>query len=139
MRKPKNFLKRKISAFNLQELLVVLVIIGILILIALPNLMPIIAKTKSLEAQQNLAHIHGLERNYFFMYSKYSTDFNLIDYLPNKTGKEGGNSNYEYEIIQATNNSFKATATAITDFDGNGVFNVWQIDQDKNLIELVKD
>jgi type IV pilus assembly protein PilE len=73
------------------------------------------------------------------MYSKYSTDFNLIDYLPNKPVKEGGNSNYEYEIIQATNNSFKATATAITDFDGNGVFNVWQIDQDKNLIELVKD
>ena len=139
MKNPKNFLKREIPAFNLQELLVVLFIIGILILIALPNLMPIIAKTKSLEAQQNLVHIHGLERNYFFMYSKYSTDFNGIDYLPNKTVKEGGNSNYEYEIIQATNNSFKATATAITDFDGNGVFNVWQIDQDKNLIELVKD
>jgi type IV pilus assembly protein PilE len=139
MRKPMNFLKIKVNAFNLQELLVVLVIIGILILIALPNLMPIIAKTKSLEAQQNLAHIYGLERNYFFMYSKYSNDFNVIDYLPNKTVKEGGNSNYEYEVIQVTHNSFKAKATAITDFNGDGIYNVWEIDQEKNLKELVKD
>ena len=37
-------LKRKWQAFSLPELLVVLVIIGILVLIALPNLMPLISK-----------------------------------------------------------------------------------------------
>lgn len=33
---------KKLDAFSLPELLVVLVIIGILVLIALPNLMPLI-------------------------------------------------------------------------------------------------
>lgn len=135
-----NFAKKsKLPAFNLEELLVVLVIIGILILIALPNLMPVISKTKSLEAQTNLATIHGFQRNYFFMHSKYSNDFDKIDYLPNKTVTEGGRANYEYQIVEATNNSFKVKAIAVTDFDGDGVFNVWEIDQDKNLVEIVKD
>jgi type IV pilus assembly protein PilE len=133
------FLTKKIAAFNMQELLVVLVIIGILILIALPNLMPIIAKTKALEAKNHLVHLYGLQRNHFFMYSKYSNDFNAIDFLSEKTVKNGGTANYEYEIIEATNNSFKAKAIAVTDFDGDGVFNVWEIDQDKNLKEVVKD
>jgi len=132
-------LTKKIPAFNMQELLVVLVIIGILILIALPNLMPIIAKTKALEAQNHLVHMYGLERNYFFMYSKYSNEFNAIDFLPEKTVKNGGTSNYEYQIVEASNNSFKAKAIAVTDFDGDGVFNVWEIDQNKNLKEVVKD
>jgi type IV pilus assembly protein PilE len=133
------FLTKKVTAFNMQELLVVLVIIGILILIALPNLMPIIAKTKALEAKNHLVHLYGLQRNHFFMYSKYSNDFNAIDFLSEKTVKNGGTANYEYEIIEATNNSFKAKAIAVTDFDGDGVFNVWEIDQDKNLKEVVKD
>ena len=132
-------LTKKIPAFNMQELLVVLVIIGILILIALPNLMPIIAKTKALEAQNHLVHMYGLERNYFFMHSKYSNEFNAIDFLPEKTVKNGGTSNYEYQIVEASNNSFKAKAIAVTDFDGDGVFNVWEIDQNKNLKEVVKD
>ena len=130
---------KKVPAFNMQELLVVLVIIGILILIALPNLMPIISKTKALEAQNHLVHMYGLERNYFFMYSKYSKELNAIDFLPEKTVKNGGTSNYEYQIVEASNNSFKAKAIAVTDFDGDGVFNVWEIDQNKNLKEVVKD
>jgi type IV pilus assembly protein PilE len=133
------FLTKKVAAFNMQELLVVLVIIGILILIALPNLMPIIAKTKALEAKNHLVHLYGLQRNHFFMYSKYSNDFNAIDFLSEKTVKNGGTANYEYEIIEATNNSFRAKAIAVTDFDGDGIFNVWEIDQDKNLKEVVKD
>ncbi len=135
----KTFFTKKIDAFNLQELLVVLVIIGILILIALPNLMPIISKTKSLEAQNHLTHLHGLERNYFFMHSKYSSDFNTLDFAPDVTVKNGGKANYAYEIIEATNSTFKAKAIAVTDFDGDGIFNVWEIDQNKNLREVVKD
>ncbi len=135
----KRFLTKRVAAFNLQELLVVLVIIGILILIALPNLMPMIAKAKSLEAQTQLKHVYSLQRNHFFMHSKYANDFNSIDFIAPTSVKENGKSNYSYQIIEATNNSFKAKAVAVTDFDGDGVLNVWQIDQDQNLTELVKD
>ncbi|WP_299118262.1 prepilin-type N-terminal cleavage/methylation domain-containing protein [uncultured Tenacibaculum sp.] len=130
---------KKVNAFNLQELLVVLMIIGILILIALPNLMPLISKAKSLEAQGQLTQLYRMQRNHFFMYSKYSNDLNAIDFEIPKKVTEGGRSNYSYEIIEATNNSFKAKAIAATDFDGDGILNVWQIDQDNNLKELVKD
>lgn len=40
------------NAFSLPELLVVLVIIGILVLVALPNLMPLISRAKATEAIQ---------------------------------------------------------------------------------------
>ena len=47
-----------LRAFSLPEMLVVLVIIDILVLIALPNLMPLISKAKAMEAQQQLAFVH---------------------------------------------------------------------------------
>lgn len=132
-------MRKKLDAFNLQELLVVLVIIGILILIALPNLTPMIAKAKSIEAQTQLNSLHGLQRNYFYMHSKYSNDLKSVDFIAPKTVNENGKANYIYEIIEATNTTFKARATAIRDFNGDGKFNVWEIDQDQNLKELVKD
>ena len=135
----KNNIKKTLPAFNLEELMVVLVIIGILILIALPSLMPMISKAKSIEAQAQLKHLYISERNHFFMYSTYTNDFNAIDFEVPKTVAQQGNSNYEYTIIAANNSSFKARATAITDFDGDGVFNVWEIDQDQQLKEIVKD
>lgn len=139
MIKKEKILLKKVNAFNLQELLVVLMIIGILILLALPKLMPLISKAKSIEAQGNLTQLYNMQRNYFFMHSKYSNDLNVIDFIAPKKINEGGRSNYSYEIIEATNGSFKAKAIAITDFNSNGILNVWQIDQDQNLKELVKD
>jgi len=132
-------LNKKVNAYNLQELLITLVIIGILILIALPNLMPIISKTKSIEAQNQLKHLYTLQKNHFYMHSKYSNELEVLDFIPPKTVNNGGTANYNYEIIESSNNNFKARATAVTDFDGDGVFNVWEIDQDQNLKQLVKD
>ena len=73
-------MRNKIKAFTLAELLVVLVIIGILVLIALPNLMPLISKAKSTEAQMQLGHLYNMEKSHFYMYSKYSTDLNAIGF-----------------------------------------------------------
>ena len=120
--------KMKLKAYNLQEVLVVLVIIGILLLLALPNLMPLISKAKSTEAQLQLGHIYNSQMTYRYMYSKYSMDLSEIDFEAPKTVEEGGRANYKYEITSATNNSFKARAEAVTDFDGDGILNVWEID-----------
>ena len=117
----------------------VLIIIGILLLLALPNLMPLIAKTKSIEAQTQLKYIYNSQTSYRYMYSKYTLDFNDIDFEAPKTVKENGASNYSYEMITATNNSFKARATAITDFDGDGIYNVWEIDESGLPTQIVKD
>ena len=73
------------------------------------------------------------------MYSKYSIDFNTIDFEAPITVQQNGNANYSYEIIEASNNSFKAKAIAVTDFDGDGVFNVWEIDQNGLPKEIIKD
>lgn len=130
---------KKLKAFTLMELLIVLIIIGILVLLALPNLMPLISKAKSTEAQLQLEHIHTLEKSYFYMHSKYSPDLKEISFEPAKLASQGGNANYQIEVTTATNNSFKALATAVTDFDGDGVFNVWEVDQEKNIKEVTPD
>lgn len=63
------FKGKALKAFSLTELLLVLVIIGILVLVAMPNLMPLISRAKATEAQQQLTFLHSLEKSYFYTYS----------------------------------------------------------------------
>lgn len=132
-------LKGRVSAFSLTELLIVMAIIGILILIALPNLMPKISEAKAQEAKLQLKHLHTLQKTYFYVHSKYSADFNDVGYEHAKLVTDGGQANYQIEVVESGNASFLARATAITDFDGDGQLNIWEVDQDLNLREVVKD
>jgi len=119
----------------------VLCIVGILVLLVVPNLIPLITKAKTTEAKLQLAHVHELEKSYFYEHSKYSKDLTEIGYIqePLSTDNKDGRANYRIDITNATNTTFTATATAVVDFNGNGVFNLWQIDQDKNLKEVTPD
>ena len=137
----KDILTKKVKAYTLTEILVVLVIIGILVLLALPNLLPLITKAKSTEAKVQLEHLATLEKSYFYEKSKYSTDLNELGFIQEKLSTDGkdGKANYRIEIVRANNTGFLARATAVADFDGDGTFNVWEIDQDKNLKEVVAD
>jgi len=128
-----------LSAFTLSELMVVLVIIGILVLMALPKLMPLISRAKSAEAQVQLGFLHGLEQNYFYMYSTYTTSLEEIGFEQSKLITDGGTANYRIEIVQAGPNFFIARATAVVDFDRDGIYSVWEIDQDKKLKEVTRD
>ena len=135
----KRLFKHKLPAFNLQEMLIVLAIIGILLLLAMPKLMVYITRTKSLEAQVQLEAIYNLQTLYSYSYSKFSPDFNEIDFEAPKTVKEGGTANYAYEIVSAGAAGFKARATAVVDFDRDGIFNIWEIDENGNPKQTVKD
>ncbi len=134
-------IERRFKAYTLTEILIVLVIIGILVLLALPNLMPLITKAKSTEAKLQLEHMHTLEKNYFFEKSKYTNDLSELGFIQEKLSSDAkdGRANYRIEVVQASSNAFVARATAVADFNGNGTFNVWEIDQDKNLKEVTPD
>jgi type IV pilus assembly protein PilE len=134
-------LAKNVSSFTLSELLVVLVIIGILVLLALPVLMPLISRTRSVEAKQGLKHIYTLEKTFFYEFSKYSGDLDKIGFEQEQLVTEGedGKANYTFEIVQADVRGFMARATAVVDFDGDGEFNVWEMDEKSNLTEVVKD
>lgn len=135
----KKHFSKNLNAFSLPELLVVLVIIGILVLIALPNLMPLISKAKSTEAQQQLTFLSSLQKSHFYTYSRYAATLEEIGFEQQPLVADGGNANYRVEIVEANEAGFRATATSTVDFNGNGVYNVWEINQDKELRETVKD
>lgn len=130
---------KSLKAFSLPEILVVLVIIGILVLIALPNLMPLITRAKSTEAQQQLIFLHTLQKNNFYTYSRYAESLEELGFEQQKLVSDGGNANYLIEIEEADFKGFRATATSVVDFNGDGIYNVWEINQDKELKEVVKD
>ena len=84
----------KLKAFTLNELLVVLIIIGILVLLALPSLLPLITKAKATEAKLQLDHVATLQQTHFYTYSKYSEDLDEIGFEQQSLVTEDGNANY---------------------------------------------
>lgn len=92
---------KALKAFSLTELLVVLVIIGILVLVAMPNLMPLISRAKATEAQQQLTFLHSLEKSYFYTYSRYSDDLEELGFEQTALVTDGGNANYRIEVAEA--------------------------------------
>ena len=79
------------------------------------------------------------QRSNFYTYSRYSSSLEELGFEQSRLVIDGGQANYLVEIVEASEHGFRATATAVVDFDGDGVYNVWEIDQDKNLRETVKD
>lgn len=138
-REKHTILTHKVDAFSLAEILIVLAIMGILIMLVVPNQAGVASRTKSLEAQQELKMVQNLEYAYFLQFSKYANDLNTINYMPHKTVLAGGTANYEISIVEATPTGFKAKAEAVQDFDGDGTKNLWEIDQDGVLKEVQPD
>jgi type IV pilus assembly protein PilE len=130
---------KKLKAFSLAEILIVLAIMGILLMLVIPNQSGIATRTKSMEAQQELRMIHNLQYAYFLQYSKYSLDTKEINYIPHKLITEGGTALYRVTVVEASPSGFKAKAEAVQDFNGDGKYNIWEIDQEGQPKETQAD
>jgi type IV pilus assembly protein PilE len=144
MKKACQYLRRTahkgfVKAYSLTEILIVLCIIGILLLMVLPNQTAVISQAKAIEAQAMLNQVYGLEKSNFYRYSKYSSNLEELGFEQSQTVDEGGQAVYKIEIVESTNNSFTARATAVTDLDDDGSFNTWEIDEKKMLAEITKE
>src|SRR5712692_10313418 len=76
--------------FSLTELMVVLVIIGVLVLLALPKLLPIVTKAKTTEAKLMLKQVYTLEQSYKFEHDRYSNILNEIGFEQERLVSQGG-------------------------------------------------
>jgi len=131
--------KLRLDGYSLTEILVVIAIIGILILIALPDQTSTIAKAKAIEAKTQLQHLHSLQKMHFYENSRYSSTLEEIGFEQAELVTNGGNANYLIEIISSDQTSFVAHAIAVTDYDGDGEFNVWEVNEKKEIVEIQKD
>jgi type IV pilus assembly protein PilE len=131
----------RLKAYTLSEVLIVLIIIGIISFLALPYLLSVVTRAKSTEAELQLEHLQTLEKSYYYEYSKYTNNFDDLGFVQEKlvTDDKDARANYRIEITSATNTGFTARATAVVDFNGNGTFNVWEINENKTLKEVTKD
>ncbi|PHS07174.1 MAG: prepilin-type cleavage/methylation domain-containing protein [Kordia sp.] len=137
--KSKGQQKQYLKAYSLTEILIVLAIIGILLMMVLPDQTSVVAQAKSIEAQKMLNHLYGLQKSYNYRFSKYSSSFEELGFEKELTINEGGQAVFKIEITDASVNSFKARAVSVKDYDDDGNFNTWEIDHRKILIETVKD
>lgn len=127
------------DGFSLTELMVALVIIGILVLLALPRLMPVVNKAKATEAKLSLKQVYMLQKAYRFEYDKYSMELAQIGFEQENLITDNGTARYLVEIKSAELNNFLATATSVVDFDGDGTFNVWEVKEDGIIKEVIPD
>ncbi len=127
------------SGFSLTELLIVLVIVGILTLLALPRFMSVTSRAKATEAKLALQQLYTLEHSYRLEHDRYSDEETAIGYEPNQLTTEGGSARYDVQIEQASTDGFTASATAVVDFDGDGTFDVWEVDESGQVRQRMPD
>lgn len=125
------------AGFSMVELMVVLVIIGILVLLALPRLEPVVTKAKETEAKLMLKQVYTLEKSYKYEHDTYTTSLADIGFEQDSLVTQGGRARYKITIVSADANTFLAEATAVVDFNGDGRYNVWTVDQTGNIVDKV--
>lgn len=92
-----------------------------------------------MEAQQQLAFLHSLQQSYFYTHSVYSESLEDLGFDQQILVTDGGTANYLIEIIEVNEKGFTARAISVVDFNKDGIYNEWQVDEKKKIVETIKD
>lgn len=124
-----SFSKKKIG-FTLIEISVVIVIIAIISSLVFPSYKKLIGSTKQSEAKIMLQSIYTAQNLYFAQNNTYAQNISDLDIqIP-------ADSKYTY-ILRAEAKQFTATASA--NIDKDAALDVWQLNETKELKNLVND
>ena len=115
---------RNERGFTLVELMIVVMIIGILASIAIPQFSKIITRSKVTEAKQILTQIINLEKTYYLMMSYYTAFAEGDNCEPvgfTQPDVDMRRFEYKFDIVGAAPfNGSIATATENIDINGDG-------------------
>ena len=109
-----NSKKNSEKGFTLVELLVVIIIIGILAAIALPNFLSQGAKAKQTEAKQNIGLVNRVQTAYRSENNAFATSFDILATGTLSGTVDATTTNYTYKL-SPTQDSNQITATSTAD------------------------
>ena len=127
------------TGFTLTELLVVIVIIGILAALTIPKFLNVTTRAKTTEAKLMLKQVYNLQKAYYLENDVFSPTLEAIGFEQDKVKTEGGTARYLIALQELTETGFIATATSVIDFDKDGTMNVWSINEEGVLVQVVAD
>lgn len=91
------------------------------------------------EAKESLSKVYELEMAYKEMFGHYTDNLYALVFIQDTLVTEGGDANYLISLLEATDSTFVATAVSVVDFDRDGQFNTWTVNEMGIITEIVED
>lgn len=91
------------------------------------------------EAIKSLGKVYELEMAYKEMFGHYSDNLYALVFIQDTLVTEGGNANYQISLLKVTDSTFIATAISVVDFDKDGQFNTWTVNETGTIAEIIGD
>lgn len=91
------------------------------------------------EALKSLSKVYELEMAYKEMFGHYSDNLYALVFIQDTLVTEGGRANYHVSLLEVTDTSFTAIAVSVIDFDKDGQFNTWTVNETGAITELAED
>lgn len=91
------------------------------------------------EAKAMLLDIYELEHSYKRMFGTFSNSTHALAFIQDTLITEGGAAYYYVMIENADDSSFLIKARSVIDFDNDGLYSEWQINEKRELIEVITD